>query len=353
MPSGGSSPQTVTQNNKTEPWAGAQPFLKDVMSEGQSLYNSGFGFAPFPQSTVVPFSSQTTTALNNIESLAQSGNPLGQASQGAVLGLLGSGGLHSLGQQAASGLSGIGGPDAVQQNLQNYASGANVTGGSPEFLSALDTQAGRLTDDINRSFSDAGRYGSMAHHNEVIDRVGGLRTNAIAQEIARQQGMQMQAAGMLSGEQQQGIGNRLAALGTLGGMGSTANQQMGQFIGLSPGVYQQQYAPSQQLANVGSQYENLATRQLQDELSRWQQGQQEPWNLLGAYNAMINGMGSLGSQSTQSVQQPRNWGAPLGGALGGAYLGGMLPASFALGGLGGGPLGAMLGGGLGLLSMFL
>lgn len=340
MPSGGGN--TTTQSTNSEPWAAAQPYLKDAMGEAQNLYNTGTGFSPYPNSTVVPFSSQTQSALNNIQGLAESGNPLGQAAQSATLGVLNNGGLSSLGQQAANGLSGIGGPNAIQSNLSNYASGANVNGGGPEFQQALNYQAGQLTNDIDRSFSNAGRYGSMAHGGEIASQVGQMRNQATAQEMARQQGQQIQAAGMLSGEQQQGLANQLNAYGQMGQLGQGANSQLGQFVGLSPSVYAQQYAPQQQMMNVGAQYEDLAGRTLQDQITRFQQGQQQPWNLLGAYQGALNGMGQMGGSSTQSVQQPRNWGAPLGGALGGAQLGSMFgPIGTGIGAVGGGLLGLM------------
>lgn len=349
---GGTNTTTTTQNS--EPWSGAQPYLREVLAGAQNEYRNGSGFYPFPGSTVVPFSNQTMQSLQGIEGLANSGNPLGQAAQNATLGMLNNGGLTPFQQSAGQGFQDfVGGqqPNAISQNLSNYASGANVQGGSPQFLQALDTQSGRLTDDINRSFSNSGRYGSMAHGNEIVDRVGQLRTGAIANEIAREQGQQIQAAGLLGNEQQLGMQNRLAGYSGLGALGAQGAGQLATFTGMSPSVYQQQFAPYGQLANVGSQYEDLATRTLQDQIDRYYRTQQAPWQALGQYNALIGGAGSLGGSTTTQAQQPRNFGLPLGGALAGGQLG----SNPMLMGMTGGlslPIGAGLGGLLGLGGMF-
>ncbi len=49
--SGGGSTQTV---QKSDPWEGAQPFLKDVFQQSQGLYQSGaLGNLPFPASSPI------------------------------------------------------------------------------------------------------------------------------------------------------------------------------------------------------------------------------------------------------------------------------------------------------------
>ena len=61
MSSGGGS-QTTTQ--RTEPYAPAEPFLQDILGEAQNIYRSGAGRQFFPGSTVVPFATQTQSALD-------------------------------------------------------------------------------------------------------------------------------------------------------------------------------------------------------------------------------------------------------------------------------------------------
>src|SRR3990167_11549455 len=95
MPTGQNTTNTV-QNS--EPWAGAQPFLLKGMEEAGNLYDIGGGFAPFPDSTVVPFSGQTQSALTGMEGLATAGNPLSGAASSNALNVLSSGGMTLPGQ---------------------------------------------------------------------------------------------------------------------------------------------------------------------------------------------------------------------------------------------------------------
>lgn len=374
---GGGGGQTTTQTASSEPWKEAQPYYKDVLGGAQGAYNSGNGFKYYPDSTVVPFSSQTNQALGNIQNLANQGNPLGVAAQQQAGNVLNSGGMSDWQKAAlggtydiATGAKGLstegdyrdllakaGGTGEVGAALQPYARGDYVNGGSPEFNKALDVQSGKLADDIQRTIGMQGRSGSAYNTNSLVEGVGNLRMSAMADEIARQQGQQLQAAGMLGNEQQRGFGNALSAVGGIGqtqganlsnmvgagsqisAAGNQAANQVAQFAGLAPSIYDQQFAPSERLASVGAANEDLATRQKNDQIARYNSQQQEPWSRLAAYNALIGGSGSLGGTQTSTAQQPANYMAPFGGALAGAQMG----SAF-------GPWGAGIGAGLGGLA---
>lgn len=345
MSGGGSGGSTQTTTQTADPWSGAQPYLRDVMGGAQGAYNSGKGFdyPNFP--TTIPFANQTTQALQGIESRAGQGNPLGDAANSAAMGIFGNNGLLPYQQQAGQGYAGIAGgqqPSAVSDYLTPYARGDYVNGGSPQFLSALDYQSGQTADDVNRQFSNAGRYGSMSHGNELVDRIGQQRNSAMAGEIAREQGQQMQAGGLLSGEQQQGIGNRMAAYGGQAGVGGAGASQLGQFAGLAPSIYEQGFSPYSKMADVGSAYQDQATRQMQENVNRYDTTQQSPWARLAAYNGLIGGMGRLGSTSSTQVPAP----SPLQGAISGGLMGGQLGSMFGPWGMGLGALGGGLLGGL-------
>lgn len=336
---------TTTQNTVSEPWSAAQPYLKEALSGAQDAYKSGEGFKPYPNSTVVPFSSQTQGALNQIENIAGRGNPLGQAAQTQAQGVLNSGGMTDWQKQALGGTydvaTGNRNVTAINDNLGAYARGDYVNGGSPEFNKALDYQAGQLATDINRSVDMGGRSNSPYHVNSLVEGVGNLRTKATADEIARQQGLQMQAAGMLGQEQGANIVNMVGAGQGINQAGNQATQNVANFSQLAPNIFEQQFMPAERQASVGAQYEDLSTRQMQDQINRWQANQQEPWSQLAAYNALIGGAGQLGGTSTSSAQQPANYMAPFGGALAGAQTGSMIGGSF--GGIPGWGIGAGLG----------
>lgn len=335
---------TSTQKTSSEPWKAAQPALLQMLNSGMSLYNSGVGFNPYPGSTVAGLSDQTTQALQGMTDLAQNGNPLGQSAYNNAQGVIDTGGL-SADQRAALGstygvatganglttggqyaglMSQAGQPGAVASNLSGYARGDYINGGSPQFNAALDYQSGKLADDVNRAYSNMGRYGSAAHAGTVGEQVGQFRNQALSDEIAREQGLQMQAAGMLSGEQQQGWGNQLAALSGLTGtqqqnianmLGAGAGytgavnqgqQLAGNYSNMGSALYNQLYSPYQMLGQAGSAYDAYNQSLLSDTVNRYNQEQQAPWNRLGALAQYALGAGSQGGTSTSSTSTPTN-----------------------------------------------
>lgn len=348
MSGGGSSGNTTTTVQNSAPWSAAQPYLQQIMGGAQSAYQSGNGFAPYPGSTVAPFSSQTNAALAGITNAAQAGNPLGTASQNATLGILNNNGQTPESASAATGLQGLLGqgstPSAIADNLTPYANGSYVNGGSPQFLASLNTQSNQLTDDVNREWSNAGRYGSAGQANDVAQQVGNLQNTAIAGEIQREQGQQIQAAGLLSGEQQQGIGNQVGILGDEASLGNQGASNLATFTGLAPSVYSQQYAPYQELAGAGSAYDTQAQNTLTGQVNQYTQTQQEPWNLLNAYAGILSGSGSQGTSSTssQTAPQPSALQGILSGGLLGAQIGSAIPG-----------IGTLIGGGVGALAGLL
>lgn len=372
--SGNSSTQTATQ----EPWAKAQPFYEQIFGAAQQNYNSGNGFKYYPDSTVVPLSSQTQGALGQIEDIANQGNPLGTAAQTQALDVLNAGGLNDYQRNALAGTYGVstgqnqietegdyrnllaqsGGNGDVGTALSRYVN--NPINISPEFSQALDTQAEKLATDVQRNVDLQGRSGSAYNVNALTDSVGNLRTQATANEIARQQQNQLTAAGMLGNEQQRGFGNALSAIQGIGntqganianlvGAGSQINQagnqaigNVAQFANLAPSIYDQQFAPAQYLAGAGAQREDLATRELNDTIGRFNANQQEPYNRLSAYNALLGGAGQLGGTSTTTATAPANYFAPFGGALAGSQIGSAFgPVGTGIGALGGGLLGLL------------
>lgn len=337
----GASTTTTKQESKSNPWSFAQPALKEMLNSGLDLYKTGQGFNPYGSSTVAGFSPETSAALGGIANTAQQGDPLGQAANQNAQNVIQSGGLNqgqwnaldgtynvATGQNAITtggqfqGLADQAGqPGAVSQNLSGYARGDYINGGSPQFNAALDYQSGKLSDDINRGFSGMGRYGSAAHAGSVGEQVGQFRNNALSSEIAREQGMQLQAAGMLSGEQNQGFANQLSALsGATGVQGQNINNILGagqgytgavnqgqqlaaNYTGMSPQIYQQLFAPDKMLGQAGSAYDAMNQAQLSDVVNRYDQTQQAPWNRLAALSGVALPAGQLGGTTKGTTSQ--------------------------------------------------
>ena len=94
------------------------------------------------------------------------------------------------------------------------------------------------------------------------------------------------------------------------------------------------------LGGVGAAFEEQARRELQDQIARFQFGQQAPITALQNYAGLITPIASGLPVSVTS--SPDSTPGGLGGAFGGAIAGSALPASF-LGGYGT-AIGAALGG---------
>lgn len=347
MSGGGGSSNTTTTTQTADPWSASQPYLKEIMANAKNLYGQGQGFNPFPNSTVVPFSNQTMESLGGIENMARGGDPLGQAAQSQALGVLGSGGMSDWQRGAlggaydvATGASGIG-TEGDYRGLLGQA-------GNPYWEQMVDREAGKVANDTQRSVDAMGRTGSGYNTNEVANAVGDFRLNALAnrwdQNLANQRGI----LGDITGVQGQNIANRVGAGQGIFSAGDTAAGRAAQYAGLTPSLYQQGYAPMERLASVGSQYEDLAGRSLQDQIDRYSATQQAPWSRLSQYSALAGGPGALGGTKTETSKPPTNFAAPLGGALGGAGLASMLglASPWGLGLAGAGGLLGLLGSGI-------
>ena len=276
MSSGGN--ETTTQT--TQPYAPAEPFLKDILGEAQNVYRSGVGRQFFPSSTVVPFADQTQQALN-----------LQQAA--------------ALEQMQPSTLQG-----QAATTLGNLASGT----ASNQFLDQL--RQGITSDvmgNVQTQFGGMGRTGTSPAAQQAVARGVTQAYAPIATSLEQQErDRQLKAATQLSPLQEQMDLRRSSGIASLGG--------------------------------VGAAFEDLARRQLQDQIARFQFGQQAPIQALQNYAGLITPIASGLPTSVGTQPGGSTLATGLGGALSGAALGSYLP------GLGTG-LGALIGGGAGILGL--
>jgi hypothetical protein len=276
MSSGGGN-QTTTQ--RTEPYAPAEPFLQDILGEAQNIYRSGIGRQFFPGSTVVPFATQTQSALD-----------LGQAAA-----------LEQAGPSQLMNLAG--------STISDFASGA----GQNQYLDQI--RSGITSDvmgNIATQFGGMGRTGTSPQAQQAAARGITQAYAPIAAQLSQaERSRQLAAAGQLPSLQQQMDARRFGGIG--------------------------------QLSGIGGAYEDLARRQLQDQIARFQFGQQAPMSALQQYAGLVSPIGS--GFPTSLTNAPSNRPGTLGGAFGGAIAGSALPETF-LGGYG-----TMIGAGLGGLGL--
>tara|TARA_R110000822_G_scaffold287663_1_gene408901 strand:- start:3499 stop:4377 length:879 start_codon:yes stop_codon:yes gene_type:complete len=288
MSSGGGNQTTV---QRTEPYAPAEPYLQDILGEASNIYRSGVGREFFPSSTVVPFANQTQEALNlqQAAALEQAQNSPLQAQAAQTYGQFAASPMSSYGQLTpqADYLSGIreGITSDVLGSVQSQFGGMGRTGTSP-----MAQQA------VGRGVTQA--------YAPIAAQLGSQERGREQAGMESAYGRQLQAAGQLPAIQQGMDVRRQQAIGQLGG--------------------------------VGSAYEQLAQRQLQDQIQRFQFGQQAPMQQLQQYAGLISPIAS--GLPTQYRTEPSTQSGGLSGAFGGAVAGSALPGGF------GAPIGAALGG---------
>jgi hypothetical protein len=291
------------------------PYLQTGLERAKSLFLTGEQPKFFEGQTYVSPSAQTQQALTQQEALATQASPVLQQAQQAY--------QQSLGGIGATAAGSFLGSNPYQAQMMQAAT------------RPLEQQfSGQVLPQIASLYSKAGRYGSGAMQNALTGAtesygraLGDVTSNIAGQQYQAERGLQQQA-------------------------------QLGQaqLAAAAPSIYAQQYLPSQQLAQVGAAQEAIAAQPLQEQMARYQFGQQLPYQQLSGYLSSVYGspMGSYGTQTTSMPSNPLiNTAAGAGlGYLGGQALGSYLTGSpFSLtsssgygiaGGLGGAALGGLL-----------
>ena len=258
MSSGGN--ETTTQT--TQPYAPAEPFLRDILGEAQNIYRSGVGRQFFPSSTVVPFADQTQQALNLQQAAA-----LEQMQPSTLQG------------QAATTLGNLASGTASNQFLDQVRQGI-----TSDVLSNVQTQFGGM-----------GRTGTSPAAQQAVARGVTQAYAPIATSLQQQErDRQLRAATQLSPLQEQMDLRRTSSIASLGG--------------------------------VGAAFEDLARRQLEDQVARFQFGQQAPIQALQDYAGLITPIGS--GLPVSLTNEPSTQPNALAGAFGGGLMGAAAPASF-------------------------
>jgi hypothetical protein len=376
-----------TTTQVSDPWSGAQPYLRDVMGRGYSYANNPAGF--YPGATYLgPTEGQLAgwgTQLSYADQVyggAQAprfGEATGAVS-GALTGQNTLGGYaQSLSPFANSQIQGAFGGGAPAFNPQQYQPNLQTAGGmdtTTAFQRALSgtPDYGSLQGSIDaanapilRQFEQDILPGLNQRATFLGNPTGGIKTlNRVLPEIGermsqnaatiteaernRALGAQQGAAQYLTGAGLQGAGlglqgagqaadvqnayrNQVLGLGQLGGTLAGAQSDASlRAAGMFPTLAAAGSLPGQlssQFANWGQGFRQQA---LDDQMARWNYYQNLPLTTAQQYSGLISGAGGLGG--TQATTGPG--GNRAGSAIGGATAG----ATF-------GPWGALIGAGLG------
>lgn len=304
--------EIVTTTGKSEIDPALLPYLTEGLERSKSLFLTGQQPTYFPGQTYVSPSAATTDAIAQQEALARQANPLLQQSQQAF--------LSSLGQQGQTASGAFLNANPYQQQMMQAATRPLQQAFSEQVLP-----------NISSLYSKSGRLGSGS-----MERALGTATEgygrALGDITANIAGTQYQA--------ERGLQER-------------AQLAQAELAKQAPSIYGQQFLPSQTLGQVGAQQEGIAGQALQEQMSRFQFGQQLPYQQLQGYLSSVYGtpLGGYGSQTQQTpVYQNRaagGLGGAIAGGMGGYALGQAFPnliSSGAGAGIGAG-LGGLLGGG--------
>jgi hypothetical protein len=299
---------TTTQTSSVDP--ALLPYLTQGLQRAQSLFLTGQQPEFFPGQTYVSPSAATTEAIAQQEAIARQQSPVLQQAQQAYTSSLG-----QVGQTAAGGFLNA---NPYQQAMMEAATRP---------LTQQFSQA--VLPGISSLYSRSGRLGSGA-----MERALGTATEAYGRSLG-------DITSNIAGSQYQ----------QERAMQQQAQLAQAQLAGAAPSFYGQQFLPSQTLAQVGAQQEAIAAQPLQEQLARYQFGQQLPYQQLQGYLSSVYGtpLGSYGTQTTNAPTYQNRGAGILGGGIAGGLGGYALGQAFpqiggTYGALGGAALGGLLGG---------
>ena len=274
----------------------ARPYISDIMKEAARLYGSDIGRNYYPGSTVVPFAPETEAALDLQKSL----------------------GFDMTGDSAYYDMAG--------STLGGFASGnmpSSYSQLTPQSDYLSDVRSGILSDvmgDISTQFGGMGRTGSSPGAQQAAARgfTSGYAPIA-AEQASLERGRELQSL-------ESGLGRQFQAAGALPGLQDTMDAR--RLAGISG------------ISGVGSAYEDLAGRTLQDRINRYEFEQRSPYDRLNSFMSPILSIGSFNNPSYEYSGGGSRFGSALGGAQAGynfgnqfGGMGGMFGSLF--GGLGG------------------
>ncbi len=372
---GGSRDQTSTQ--ESTPWEGQQPFLEDLFSQGQQLYQQG-PQQYYPGQTVAPFSPQTMMGMDLMTQRALGGSPQQSMFGNYLMNQLGQqnidpNALYGYGNQAMGGIApgqnmmmgagadplaggvpnlsgGSGEAQPLSGSLPQLSAGQLGTtaqggylGSNPYLDQMFDTAAGRAGEAFNEqtmpgiqaTFGGAGRTGGGIQQQvgqNAARQFGrdlqGMASDIYAPAYESERDRQIQAAqaggtydlgsrGLL-GQMGQGLGQLgMQGMGHMGDLYGNIAQNQFRAGSLMPSYNDMQYGDIQRLLGVGGMMEDQTQRLMGANQDRWNFGQGAPWQNLQNYANTIYGL--PGGYGTQTSTTPG--GSRLQGALGGFMTG--------------------------------
>ena len=282
--------QSTTSTSSVDP--ALLPYLTEGLERSKSLFLTGQQPEFFPGQTYVSPSAATTDALAQQEAIARQQNPMLQQAQQAY-----QSSLSGIGQTAGGGF------------LNSNPYQAQMMQAATRPLEQAFSQ--QVLPGISSLYSKSGRLGSGA-----MERALGTATEGYGRALGD-------------------ITSNIAGTQYQAERGLMQQAQLGQaaLAQAAPSIYGQQFLPSQALSQVGAQQEAIAGQPLQEQMARYQFGQQLPYQQLQGYLSSVYGspMGGYGTQTTQQPMYQNRTTNALTGALAGGAVGYGLNKAFDFG----------------------
>ena len=244
---GGGEAETQSSSSSA-PWGPQQPYLKEIFSKAQELYNSG-QLAPeyYSGKTVADQSSYTKNAMKMAADRAMNGSDIIN--------------------QATAGITDVVNGNALANNtglnlLNQYAQGTN-----PYIDALYQDAAGQAAAQINGAFSKAGRYGSGAQaaalSDSMTDLANQMYSNAYNQAVS--------AAGNAANAYNTGVGTQVSS--------AQAAQNLGN----------QAYTDAEALSQVGAVADDYAQSLIDAKIEKYNYNAQRPMMALQNYLNLVSG----------------------------------------------------------------
>lgn len=338
--SGGGTTQQTTQNR--DPWAPSVPYLNQIMSQGQNLYNSGAGSQTWNGPLVADQSPQTAMGINALTNTANAQQ--GQANQTAAYGqnLIQNNGLTSGYNAPLSTYANVtqqaGQPTSSATNLADMASGADA-GKNPYLLQMLADNNARIGNQVNSSISGMGRYGSAGHTDVLARTLAQTDNPVLSAAYENDRNRMLSASGQIDQSNNAARGLQLNAAAGQAGIQNFGQQNAAQWANMLPQLQQAAYMPGQQLMALGDYQNNYNQRNIDAQRQLFEQQQAMPWNQLNRFSGSVSGLGGLignagsmtGTQDTQKQYGFMDYLSPFAGGANSAASGAANAGSALLG----------------------
>jgi hypothetical protein len=305
---------TIT-NTTSQPWEAAQPYLRDVMGQGQSLFNQTNNAKPWTSNVNAPMHAWQSRGLQSIYNTARKPVPGLAQAQRMATGLMQNNGMTPELQNVA----GLFGQFANSEN--GLTSGQSRAAGymdpfargdyqeDPRMLAALQAREGRAMNSASTSFG-GGRYGSNAIGRGVGSALAEAGDELMLTSNENARNRQLQASGMLGDLYTTGAGQKLQGMQGMGNLYEGGRSAGLAAAGMLPGLEALRWIGPDRMAQAGQTYTDRAQTE-RDALIKRYEGQQSGtagWDALAKYVGAMSGMGKAGSTSSQVANPAKRGG---------------------------------------------